>query len=338
MPVPRTAKRAGGFTLVELVTAASLMTVMMLGVVEIFGIITTTANEAEGIHFAQQQMRAFFDRLHADIRGMTREGYLIIRQGRLREQGDSYSYEPQPAADELGTGGAYACDTLAFVTVGPQRSQLRDPPVEANCAEVVYTNYVKTPNQVLQVPGVGGGTKYLTPRRGILARGVYLLDGDSRRGSGAPAQEDQSFWDWLCDLFSEANPPLTQNLAIQTVLRRAGGNYLTVWPWLEQRSASGFVTAPNMAGTLNRVMACCVSEFYVDVFDPEHTDNQWFRADDELYVWSKEFQADSWRQTWPRAIRVTVAVHDPGDTSEPPPGQSRFRGYAMQETYWLGDP
>jgi hypothetical protein len=41
--------------------------------------------------------------------------------------------------------------------------------------------------------------------------------------------------------------------------------------------------------------------------------------------------------TWPRAIRVTVAIHDPSDSKPLKPGK-RAEGYAFQETFWLGDP
>jgi len=324
-PTPRGAR--GGFTLVELVTAASLMTVMMLGVVEIFGIVVETASEAEGIHFAQQQARAFFNRLHTDIRGMTREGYLTIRKGAVSGTG-AYTYQQNQSA--AGNPQRYGADTLAFVTVGSCQSQMDDSPRHAACAEVVYTNHVETPSQMLRLNG-----DLVAPRRGILGRGLWLLSGI---GGGGP-WSGQSSYQYLCDLFATENEvPAPQGPP------GAAGTSLCVEPWVPQQ-------APSSADpSLNRVMACCVSEFYVEALTPVSTGGDYWHGDEDAartYRWSDSFVSGGEPlkyltgekiETWPPAIRVTVAIHDPGETSDIPEGQKRFRGYAMQETFWLGDP
>ncbi len=324
-----------GFTLVELITAASLMTIMMVGVVEVFGIITQTAGEAEGIHFAQQQMRAFFDLLHNDLRAMTREGYLAIQKGTVTTDHDlhdlnvtpDYRYETGPVSNTAsGTGGVddpreYACDLLAFVRVGPCRSQMRNPPEEASCAEVVYTNNVETPERILQVHHTDGD-RDLDPRRGILGRGLWLLDGDT-------GDEDDSTYTFLCRLFgataSPSPPTQTETLWVEPVLQ--GENIAS---WSDQQDIN----------SLNRVMASCVSEFYVEVFDPGKTGsktNYWPEVD-KTYRWSTEFENADTIKTWPQAIRVTVAVHDPGDRARLPGDRNRYRGVVMQEVFWVGDP
>jgi len=106
---------AAAFTLVELVTAASLMTIMMLGVVEIFGIITETASEADAIHFAQQQARAVFDHLDRDLRGMTREGYLKIKATMSDDKRNFFNAETR---SEEQKEVLYTTDALSFVSIG----------------------------------------------------------------------------------------------------------------------------------------------------------------------------------------------------------------------------
>ncbi len=342
-----------GFTLVELVTAASLMTVMMLGVVEIFGIVATTAGDAEGVHFAHQQMRAFFDRLHSDIRGMTREGYLNITKGSVvPSRAGSFAYQPNSAA-ATGTQSIrrYGADSLAFVTVGVCRSQMGSSPLESNAAEVVYTNQVKTDGQqILRVDG-----QDVTVRRGVLARSLWIM-GSTATSTGL--WSGQSEHGYLCHLFAEENerilslqgggrggstPPPPELLSTRGAAREGA---VHVDPWVADRAA----TAGSNPDSLNRVMASCVSEFYVEAFTPVSMGaNYWHGGDDaaRTYRWADTYESagDTIRyntrepiQTWPQAIRVTVAVHDPGKTGDIPDGQDRYRGVAMQETFWLGDP
>lgn len=350
-PPARPARKA--FTLVELVTAASLVTVMMLGVVEIFGIVAQTAGEAEGIHFAQQQMRALFDRLHNDIRGMTREGYLAIEKGMVvpSGRGDSVTYQHSAgtaAPPNRSYPERYGVDTLAFVTVGPCQSQMNDTPPHAASAEVVYTNYVETPDQILRV-----GDTDLSPRRGILGRGLWLL-----AGTGIPGPWVGQSGQYLSRLFAEENVKILNQQSGRGAttppppdIMGSGGAATTgslhVYPWLSEQA-----TTTSNAESLNRVMACCVSEFYVEAFTPESMGGDYFHARDDAartYRWADTYEyggepikygTGEAISTWPQAIRVTVAIHDPGDSGEIPEGQNRFRfrGYAMQETFWLGDP
>ena len=128
------------------------MTVIMLGVVQVFGIVMQTASDAEGIHFAQQQLRALLNRLHNDLRGMTREGYLKI----IKLQANEPVY----------TTGPYSRDTLAFVTIGRCASAFAEPAYEGTAAEVGYTNNVRTPDNPINVDG-----RPVDARRGILGRG-----------------------------------------------------------------------------------------------------------------------------------------------------------------------
>jgi type II secretory pathway pseudopilin PulG len=350
---PAAACRA--FTLVELVTAASLMTIMMLGVVQVFAIITKTAADAEGLSFAQQQARALFDRLHDDLRGMTREGYLCIKH-------NTYLGAP-------GSTTEYACDTLAFVTIGPcSSSWAKAPPYSGGAAEVVYTNNVVEPDyyntkKSANDPG--------DPRKGVLGRGQWIWRYDGATGGTADDSGDLAdrpystgTVNYLCDMF--AAQPDWGNPALDRVKNKPAPSgakigYLKVWPWTAVKGVSVYPQS------LRRVIASCVSEFYVESFNPIGVDRgpeatQTLRMDwiEDTYRWGSRFTShvltdvhrpgsstnpdtntpDHTLKSWPRALRVTVAIHDPGDTKPPRAGATatRFQGYAFQETFWITDP
>ena len=305
----------GAFTLVELVTAASLMTVMMLGVVQIFAIVTKTAGDAEGLQYATEQGRSFFDTLHRDVQGLTREGYLRIVKGYV-QQNSSYTFtttQPGSATSWYGT------DTLAMTSVGLW-SGVWSPndwnTTRAPAAEVIYTRYVLTDAALLTV-----GSAPLDNRCGILGRGQWLLvpKSDGARGS-AGDMDDYAKVTTLCSLFNQpgAADPLTN---------RYTNNYVKVWP---VTAAKGTSDQPQ---SLQRVMACRVSEFYVEylLYDTATGD----------YVWNGKDPRDCRSGNnvgCPRAIRVTITIHDPDDRKALPSGDQRFRGYAMQEVFWIGDP
>jgi len=324
------------FTLVELVTAASLMTIMMIGVVQVFGIITQTAADAEGLSFAQQQARVLFDRLNRDVRGMTREGYLYIAHNAISPtSADRYirgASAPIPSDTKPPLAYApeeqYFCDTLAFVTIGqcwsvwsyaddPQTNTRKGAPGAA--AEVVYTSNVPTPTNVLEASCFGVAPKE-NPRKGILARGQWMWD-EGRHKGAAEENSDKPDTDALADLF-----------ATQTGGRPARmGAFVRVWPWRVGETTSN-------TPSLRRVVSSCVSEFYVEVFNPRGDDAatdalQWKMAATRTPVTHR------WRQqaSWPRAIRVTVAFHDPADR-KPIRSAARAQGYAFQEIFWLTDP
>ena len=300
------------------------MTVIMLGVVQVFGIVMQTASDAQGIHFAQQQLRALLNRLHNDLRGMTREGYLKIRRGSTQPGDPFYTFNPAPANPMPAS--AYACDTLAFVTIGQCASAFAEPAYEGTAAEVVYTNNVKTPDNPLNVDG-----RPVDARRGILGRGQWMMTG--KTGSAGDFQ-DTSAASYLCDLFKNQ-----QNSGGGDRISNSGG-YVQVYPWT---TMEGFPTDLSHTKTLKRVMASCVSEFHVEAFDPKADTTGYFDITNNQYdyTWSTCLEAGVPvnDKAWPRAIRVTVAVHDPADNELPQAGaDNRFRGFALQEVFWLTDP
>jgi len=123
------------------------------------------------------------------------------------------------------------------------------------------------------------------------------------------------------------------------------GWHLQVYPWTVIEGLPS-----QHAETLRRVMASCVSEFYVETFNPPAgggATTDYFQNIAGTYTWRGATGATTLHtHTWPRAIRVTIAVHDPGDTSPPErygsgsgTGQVKpFRGFVLQEVFWLGDP
>jgi len=296
------------FTLVELVTAASIMTIIMIGVVEIFAVVTQTATDAEAIHGAHQQMRATLDRLNRDLRGMTREGPLRI-------------------SNTLPTGtnanNKYHSDALSFVTIGQAYGTFDEPPPPsavphnvAGAAEVLYTTNVETPPN-LDTAGyflkikVGNEDQKLDYRRGVLARSTWLMFGTVHSTPltlDALEQQDTSNAAWLGELFG-----------LPAKARPVGPT--RVVPFLPDTGAS-----PDP--TVRRVMTTGTSEFFVEYWDG----TGWKKPDPGT---TKTFNPGD--SDWPRAIRVTLAVHGPDDRG-PLPASGRYVGYALQETFWLGNP
>ncbi len=299
-PTRRPARR--GFTLVELVTAAALMTIMMLGIIQIFATITMTAGAAQGYQFALEQDRALFDTIHRDIRGMTREGYFRI-----------VANSPSP----------YGNDLLALTTVGNVAGSWATSGTQplASAYEAVYTTNVYTTGAVRTLVE-SGNTVTVDNRRGLLGRGLWLFTGQA---GAATDREDN------CKQASLAE--MSASLSVNQTNRRTQ-NFLTVWPITS-------VDPYSVAGpSLRRVLASCCSEFYVEylVFNSSGgaVDSTQPTGD---YIWVHQ-PRDLWsgyNVNCPRAIRVTVAIHDPDDHA-PLGTASRFRGYAMQEVYWIGDP
>jgi len=283
---PNASPTGRAFTLVELVTAASIMTIIMIGVVEIFAVVTQTAAEAEAIHGAYQQMRATLDRLNRDLRGITPEGYLKI------------------TTTTTGGDSNYHSDTLAFVSVGRHSGIYNtDPqkPLRAGAAEILYTANVTTPTSFLTIDG-----KTVDPRRGVLARSAWLMGGQS--AGNAAEGEDGAKAAYLGDLYASlgGTSPLSVNRA-QT----------KVTPFLP-----GDTGTPD--ASIRRVMTTCTSEFFVEYgYDGKNWKHE-----------TKTFNPGD--SDWPLAIRVTLTVHDPDDRGPLPPGQTRFKGYALQEVFYLG--
>jgi prepilin-type N-terminal cleavage/methylation domain-containing protein len=293
-----------GFTLIELVTAAALMTIMMLGVIQIFATITTAAGDAQGFQFTQEQSRALLDTIKRDLRGLTREGYLRI------------------VLD--ATASNYTGDLLAFTTVGSASTCWATTPATAGAYEAVYTTHVKTPDNE-RVIKIGSRTINVDQRRGILGRGIWLMWGKAN-GMGTDTEDATKRAPWLADM--EAN--ITSN---PTNYRRSLDT-MQIWPLT---SADGFAGAQNPP-SLRRVLASCCSEFRVEymLYSPSDNDYKWYHDVRDIVAGQR---GGSSLKLFPRAIRVTVAIHDPDDRKPLTGGSTaRFQGYASQEVFWISDP
>ena len=343
MPAPGRASPKRAFTLVELVTAASLMTVMMLGVVQIFAYITQTASDAQGMTFAMEQERAVLDIIHRDLRGLDRTGYLRIQAASLKVNSEGTpqtgTWSRPTAPTQFPPAGRdvfwenpiqwYCNDLLAMTTVGAfweKRTDDKSASADtATGAEVVYSSNVKTPDNRLRI-GDGMSAAQVDQRRNLVARGVWVFCGRRGVGSGADT-DDRSVAAVLAETSAVANfDRVSQNLG-------SGGlvSPVAIWPF----TRSG---APQQnAWTLRRVGASCASEFLVEVLDTTTTTTtaDWSRKNNIII---KPGAGSAPSNVCPRAIRVTIAVHDPSDI-KPVVGRSgRYEGYALQEVFWIGDP
>jgi type II secretory pathway pseudopilin PulG len=321
-----------GFTLIELVTATSLMTVMMLGMVQIFAIITQTASDAQGLQFAQEQARGILDTIHRDIRGLTSEGYLKI-----------------VASPAVMTSSNYAGDSLALTTVGNFSGVWGGNPT-AGAAEILYTLQVldgdKTKIKTSPPPpgnlnrptfwlGTAGTTNLIgsaNPRRSILARGQWLTvlatSGSTGGNSGLDSDTDFSAAKSLPEFSTNPSPSLRRPERYYTTIGGVNVPYTTVWPLT---STMGSQDSSQNPSSLRRVAGSCTSEFFVEYL-------AWDGKSD--YTWN-HLPVDIKPGTHtkgPRAIRVTVAIHDPDDRKPLTAGVNRFQGYALQEVYWIRDP
>jgi hypothetical protein len=124
--------------------------------------------------------------------------------------------------------------------------------------------------------------------------------------------QDKAKASYLGDLFvSLGGTPLS-----------VGRAYTTVWPLLAGQAPA----ASN--DSMRRIMTTGTSEFFVEYWDNASPIGNWKNE-------TKTFSPGSER---PRAIRVTLAVHSPDDRGPLPAGKNRYEGYALQETFWLGNP
>ena len=316
----------------ELVTAASLMTVMMLGVVQIFAYVTQTASNAQGLTFALEQERAVLDTIHRDLRGLDRAGYLRIQTANVKANGTTGTLTTRTLPTTLPPAGRdvfwenpmteYCNDLLAMTTVGAFWEKRSDNPADtpdtATGAEVVYSSNVKTPNARLRF-GAATSPPDVDQRRNLVARGVWVFCGKSGVGTGTDT-DDRSKAAVLAE--TSASDRVSQNLG-------SGGlvSPVAIYPF----TSSG---APqNYAWTLRRVGASCASEFFVEVLDTTTSGVAWSRK--QMTIKPVAFGATD---VCPRAIRVTIAVHDPSDIKPVVGPSGRYEGYALQEVFWIGDP
>ncbi|MCX5685071.1 MAG: hypothetical protein NT049_15510 [Planctomycetota bacterium] len=341
----RRLRQTRGFTLVELITAASLMTVMMVGVVQIFAIITEAAGQAQGNAYAMEQGRALMDSIHRDIRGFDRLGYMRIQRSDINDTGTASTYtrpippttRPKPGVPIFnGTGNIitwYSSDCLALTSVNYWEGQMGGTsPRKSTGAEVVYTSNIKTPTNRFEVASTPVG-----PRRGLLARGVWVVGGSTTAGTGMNSSDGSA-----ASVISDLGTAKKQSrLEVSDGTDAACAvSPMSLTP-LSTASNTGWAQAnESSSGTtwqLRRVAACCLSEFLVETLEVTTLTPplQWTRR--SWTVKPIAFGGSTDKQA-PLAIRVTIAIHDPSDKKPSTGTSGRFEGYALQETFWVSDP
>ena len=332
-----------GFTLVELITAASLMTLMMLGIVQIFAIITETAGQAQGNAYAMEQGRALLDAIHRDIRGFDRSGYFKIRRSDTKEDGTPGTPVLDPGVPtvrpKLGVpvmSGAnaitwYATDCLALTSVNYWEGQKGSTSLRKSTgAEVVYTANVKTPNTRFEV--VSSAQK-VDPRRGIVARGIWLVGGSSATSDGSDTS-DGSAAVVMADLASGKTDDRLKLPAGKD------SNTLAVSPIkiAPLSTAAGWTTLTGDVWQVRRVATCCTSEFLIESLDTDTTSTATWSRKEYTVTPIPPLVTTGIDKACPQAIRVTVAIHDPSDKRPSTGLSSRYEGFVLQEIFWISDP
>ncbi|MBE3099981.1 MAG: hypothetical protein IMZ44_22915 [Planctomycetes bacterium] len=337
MPAPGRAPPKRAFTLVELVTAASLMTVMMLGVVQIFAYITQTASDAQGMTFALEQERAVLDIIHRDLRGLDRTGYLRIQTANVKADGQTGTLTARQVPSTLPPAGRdvfwakpmteYCNDLLAMTTVGTfWEKRTADHSATADTAtgaEVVYSSNVKTPDNRLRI-GAGMSSAQVDQRRSLVARGVWVFCSKSGVGSGSDTDVRSK-----AAVLAETSAVAGSDRVSQNTGSDGFVSPVVIWPF----TSAGL--PQQYAWTLRRVAASCASEFLVEVLETTTSGVvNWKRQAMTI----KPGAGSAVSSICPRAIRVTIAVHDPSDIKPVVGPSGRYEGYALQEVFWIGDP
>jgi prepilin-type N-terminal cleavage/methylation domain-containing protein len=299
-----TITRHSGFTLVEMIVAATVMAAVMMGLVQVFRMTTSAVSEANDALEAYQQARGVFSALSRDLAGVTKDGYLRI------------SIVDQAGRADGEGGGAYSSDLLVFTTTGICGGVVDG--VSSNwvaaAAEVVYTSNTRVSGGGwLEFPWDGDAHSV---RKGVLSRQAYLIYPEA-----APGSADYSAGDVA------GSPSLGELGTLAEGTTRYNQDYGYMWPYSVEH---GFTDNSYLVGW---VMATRVGEFKVEYLDA--ATGEWVRG---AGTWGRG-QGDS--SAWPKALRVTVVIFGPADRA--PLAESRnwdadtnkFQGYVFQQIFLL---
>ena len=332
-----------GFTLVELITAASLMTLMMLGIVQIFAIITETAGQAQGNAYAMEQGRALLDAIHRDIRGFDRSGYFKIRKSDTKEDGTPGTpvldpgvptVRPKPGVPVMSGANVitwYATDCLALTSVNYWEGQKGGASLRKSTgAEVVYTANVKTPTTRFEV---GSSAQKVDPRRGLVARGIWLVGGSSATSDGSDTS-DGSAAVVMADLASGKTDDRLKLPAGKD------SNTLAVSPIkvAPLSTAAGWATLTGDVWQVRRVATSCTSEFLIESLDTDTASTATWSRKEYTVTPFPPLVTTGIDKACPQAIRVTIAIHDPSDKTPSTGPSKRYEGFTLQEVFWISDP
>jgi len=280
------------------------------------------------------------DAIHRDIRGFDRSGYFKIQvsdtdvsglHGAFTDPGIP-STPPAPGVHIFWENPItwYSSDCLALTSVGFAEGQNNTTIKRATGAEVVYTTNVRTPVSRLTV-----NNNKVDPRRGVLARAAWIIGPKDVTGTTSNA-DDTSAARVLADigLGTGRTPDRLNRPEGKDATNALAVSPVQVTPIL----TGGGATSGGNIWQVRRAAACCASEFRIDALEiitsgtPAVARTQWTRRPWAIMpVTSADAEC-------PRAIRVTVAFHDPADKRPTPGASGRYEGYALQEVFWIGDP
>ncbi len=147
--------RAPGMTLVELLVAVAILTIMIAGVGFVFSKTSRAVRVTQATIDVNANVRAGFARLREDLRSFSSEGFLCLADATV-DGSLTKAMDPTPSV-------------LAFTAIGRFESQT-NPGVTANAAIIIY----------MPARDQWGG-------KDILARYVFLLTGDKSAVSGYDA-------------------------------------------------------------------------------------------------------------------------------------------------------
>jgi hypothetical protein len=323
------------------------MTLMMMGVVQIFAIITETASQAQGSAYAMEQGRALLDSIHRDIRGFDRMGYFKIQRSDtigtdIGAPLSSIQTPPSVPGQRPALGAPvfalnpitwYSTDCLALTSVGFWEGQTgSNPPRRYTGAEVVYSANVKTPTNRFQVQASTGLALTVDPRRGVIGRGVWVLTGLT--GGQGTDTDDRSNAPVMADLVSGGT---TFKKRLDNTDSKDTSSSLAV-PKLSIKPMTSFGVSQS-PWQFRRVAACCASEFLVEPLDISTAGTPSWPLPRNAWTTNPIKTGDTTTNAeCPRAIRVTVAIHDPSDKKPSTGPSGRYEGYALQEVFWISDP
>lgn len=289
-----------GFTIIEMIVAAVTVTVVMLGLIQVFRMATDAVSGASDAQEAYQQARGIFEMLRRDLAGLTKDGYLRIRKKELRGK----------AGGE--TAGFYSVDCLAFTSTGthPGVSPGISENIMAPAAELVYTTLAITPGKSwLSFPWESSPHSI---RKGILARQVLIVYSDALVDPVKQYKHDVS--------------KATSLMQLQAPELRYGSYYIYEYPYSAEHKYT------SRSYLLDRILATRVGEFRVEYL-PDASDT-WIRGPSSGSITWAGSSVD-----WPRALRITVVIFGPEDNAPPAESpnfvNSKFRGYVFQEIFDL---
>jgi len=317
-------RRAGGFTLVEIMSAMALAVLVMVGVAQIFKMSSEAVSEAQAASDAYQLGRGAMNMLQRDLaRQVT--GYVCAIPGevhtRVTLSRQSYTVR-------------YRFDALMFPAVGTFEEMGVDPPggqrpAMSTGAEIVYVVAGRATSGQSVLPYVEvDPNKDDDPRTMLLVRKAFLMSGtpeyagysspglavNSEVTAGRGCLTLMAADRWNDGAFAK------YRVSPAPILDSENAVYQPLVHVEPQVDASGF---PVYEPDVNIVVCDRVSEFVVETWEHDRRGRDvWCRlSDGEPYrrrgLWCENGRnpGNNYQRFTPKMIRVTLVVHPHNDTA-----------------------